>query len=314
MDSSDPVLRRLKLSDLRMLDAVAQRGSMARAAQSLHISQPAVSKAIAVLEQTLKVRLFDRTPTGVQPTIYGRALLDGGTAVFDELRQSVKQIHFMMDPEAGELRIGCSQPLAVGFVSAAVERINRKHPRIRFQVQEGDTATLKQHELRARKADLIFARSPIPAPEPDIEAEALFNDQLRVVVGTNSPWARRRNLRLCDLANAQWSIPPYDSVVGALNQEAFRNGGLALPEPAITTHSVHMQTSLLRTGRYVGVLPNSMLRLRGHELGLKILPVAMPHRPSKVAILTLKNRTLSPLAKLFVETARDLAKPLAAEN
>ena len=123
MDFSDPVLRRLKLSDLRLMQEVVQRGSMARAATFLHISQPALSKAIAALEQTLGVRLLDRTSTGVQPTIYGQALLRGGIEVFDELQQSVKQIRFMTDPTAGDLRIGCNQPLAVGLVSVVIERL-----------------------------------------------------------------------------------------------------------------------------------------------------------------------------------------------
>ena len=168
MDQSDPVLRRLKLSDLRMLEAVAQRGSMARAAASLNISQPAVSKAMTALEHTLNVRLLDRTPTGAEPTIYGRALLNGGNAVFDELRQSVKQIRHLADPSAGEVRIGCNQPHSIGFISVATERLNQKHPRIRVRVEESDTATLKQRELR-------------------------------VVVGKDSPWARRRAVRLADL-------------------------------------------------------------------------------------------------------------------
>ena len=199
MDPSDRILRRLKLSDLRMLEAVAQRGSMARAASFLNISQPAVSKAIAALEHTLNVRLLDRTPTGAEPTIYGRALLNGGNAVFDELRQSVKQIRHMADPSAGEVRIGCNQPHALGFISVAIERLNQKHPRIRVRLEEADTATLKQRELRARRVDMIFARSPIPCPEPDMEAEGLFNDQLRVVVGkstmskVHSPETKGRN-------------------------------------------------------------------------------------------------------------------------
>src|SRR2546423_15342150 len=146
MDQADPVLRRLKLSDLRMLEAVAERGSMARAAAFLNISQPAVSKAIAVLEQTLKVRLFDRTPTGVQPTIYGHALVNGGNAVFDELRQSVEQIRYMADPSAGHIRIGCSQPLAGGFAAVVIERIRQRQPGVRFQVVETDTVTLMQRE------------------------------------------------------------------------------------------------------------------------------------------------------------------------
>jgi DNA-binding transcriptional LysR family regulator len=151
MDQSDRVLRRLKLSDLRMLEAVAQRGSMARAASFLNISQPAVSKAIAALEQTLNVRLFDRTPTGAEPTIYGRALLSGGNTVFDELRQSVKQIRYMADPSAGEIRIGCNQPHAGGFAAVVIERIRRRQPGVRFQLEEAQ-------RLRSSSASCAPAR------------------------------------------------------------------------------------------------------------------------------------------------------------
>src|SRR5713226_5830508 len=108
MTVDDRVLRRLKLSDLRLFHAVVERGGMAKAAVHLNISQPAVSKAIAALEHTLGVRLLDRSPQGVEPTVYGRALLKGGIAVFDELKQSVKQIEFLADSTAGELRIGCT--------------------------------------------------------------------------------------------------------------------------------------------------------------------------------------------------------------
>ena len=314
MDSSDPILRRLKLSDLRMLEAIAQRGSIARAASFLNISQPAVSKAVAALERTLNVRLLDRTPTGVEPTIYGRALLNGGNVVFDELRQSVKQIRHMADPGAGEVRIGCNQPHSIGFISVAIERLNQKHPRIRVRIEESDTATLKQRELRARRVDMICVRSPIPCPEPDMEAKGLFNDQLRVVVGKGSPWARRRAVRLSDLEGEQWAMPPYDSVVGALIREAFLTSNVVLPEPAIATHSSQLLVNFVQTGRYISIMPDSMLHFRARELGMKTLPVALPHRPSIVAVLTLRNRTLNPLANLFIEAARELTKPLAGSN
>ena len=313
MDRSDSILRRLKLSDLRMLEAVAQRGSMARAAQSLNISQPAVSKAIAALERTLNVRLLDRTPTGVEPTIYGRALLNGGNAVFDELRQSVKQIGYMADPSAGEIRVGCTQPLALGFASVLIERFGQRSPGVRFHVEEAETVTLKR-QLRARKADMILVRSAVPSPEPDMEAEGLFNDPLRVVVGASSPWVRRREVRLSDLGGEEWALPPYDSVVGALIREAFAGSGVELPDPAVATHSIPLNLNVLRAGRHISVMPNSLVHLRARQLGLKVLPVALPHRPSTVAILTLKNRTLNPLANRFIGAARELAKRLAAAS
>ena len=95
----DRIGRRLKLRDLHILMSLAQSGSMGKAASELSISQPAVSKAIADVEHTLKVRLLDRTPLGVEPTRYGHALLKWGNAVFDDLRQSVKEIEYLSESD-----------------------------------------------------------------------------------------------------------------------------------------------------------------------------------------------------------------------
>ncbi len=128
MQWSDRVGRRLKLRDLHIVLAVAESGSMAKAAADLAISQPSVSKAIAEVEHVLGLRLFDRGPKGIEPTAYGRALVKCGVAVFDELRQGVKKLEFLVDPAAGELRIGCNETLAAGFVSAIIERLSRQYP------------------------------------------------------------------------------------------------------------------------------------------------------------------------------------------
>src|SRR5580704_6936242 len=108
MQWSDRIGRRLRPRDLHVFMAVAQHGNMAKAADSLAISRPVVSKTISELEHTLGVPLFDRNPKGVEPTLYGRALLRRSVAIFDELRQSVKEIEFLADPTLGELRLGCS--------------------------------------------------------------------------------------------------------------------------------------------------------------------------------------------------------------
>src|SRR6266853_2125778 len=108
MQLSDRIGRRMKLQDLHVLMTVMQAGSMGKAAQRLNISQPAISRSIAELEHALGVRLLDRHPQGIEPTEYGRALLNCGVAVFDDLRQGVKTIEFLADPEAGEVRIGCN--------------------------------------------------------------------------------------------------------------------------------------------------------------------------------------------------------------
>src|SRR4051812_43502432 len=98
MQLSDRIGRRLKLQDLHVLITVVQTGSMGKAAERLNTTQPNVSRSIAELEHTLGVRLLDRSRQGVEPTEYGRALLDCGVAVFDELRQGVKNIEFLANP------------------------------------------------------------------------------------------------------------------------------------------------------------------------------------------------------------------------
>jgi DNA-binding transcriptional LysR family regulator len=106
MRVSDRIGRRLKLHDLHVLMAVVQAGSMSKAAEFLNTTQPAVSRSIADLEHAFGVRLLDRSRQAVELTEYGRALLDGGVAMFDDLRQAVKNIEFLADPTAGEIRVG----------------------------------------------------------------------------------------------------------------------------------------------------------------------------------------------------------------
>src|SRR3954468_592199 len=122
MQPTDRIARRVKLHDLHILMAVVQAGSMNKAAGVLNMTQSAVSRSIAELERTVGVGLLDRHGRGVEPTGFGRALLHGGTAVFDDLRQALKDIEFLADPTGGEVRIGCSSILATNFVSAAIER------------------------------------------------------------------------------------------------------------------------------------------------------------------------------------------------
>src|SRR5882757_7003608 len=128
--------RRLRFRDLQVLFAVAQSGSMAKAAIQLGLTQPAVSDIVAGLEQMFAVRLFDRNPRGVEATIYGRALLKRGRAAFDELRQGIRDIEFLSDPTAGELKIGCPASVLGGTLSLAVGSFCRQYPRVVLRFDE----------------------------------------------------------------------------------------------------------------------------------------------------------------------------------
>src|SRR5258708_6344931 len=129
MHPASHISRRLKLRHLNVLLAVAQWGNMARAAEHLAISQPAVSKAIADLENTLGVRLLDRRPQGLELTHYGRAFLKRSIAIFNDLGTSVTELESLADPTAGEFQSRKNTTLAAGLVCSTVVRPFPQCPR-----------------------------------------------------------------------------------------------------------------------------------------------------------------------------------------
>jgi DNA-binding transcriptional LysR family regulator len=309
MDWIDRAGRRVKLRDLHILMAVAEAGSMSKASERLAVSHPVVSKTISDLEHTLGVRLFDRASHGVEPTAYGQALLQCGAAVFDAMRQGIKQIEFLDDPTSGELRIGCPDIITAGLLPAIIERFSRDYPKVRFHVVHANTAIMQFHELRNRNVELLFGRTPLPVADDDLAVETLFDEPFVAVAGPQSKWARRRSIELRDLLQEPWVLPPYDSAPGALILEIFRTAKLQPPVPSMATLSVQLTTNLIATGSYIGVLPRSVAHYT-RRVGLKILPARLTNQRIAVGIITVKNRTLSPLASLFLDRARKVAAPL----
>jgi DNA-binding transcriptional LysR family regulator len=195
-----------------VLFTVVQSGSMARAATALGITQPAVSAAIADLEHVLGVRLLDRSPHGVEPTLYCSTLLKRGRTAFDELRLGIKEIEFLADPTAGEVRIACPEPIAAGVLVPVIERLSRKYPRLSLHVNSTTTATLEYPQLHERTVDLVLAhliRPPVDGHLTDqLDAEVLFSDRFCLLVSAKSNWARRRKIDLAELANEPWISTP----------------------------------------------------------------------------------------------------------
>ena len=308
MTLHDRIHRRLKLRDLRLIMAMAELGSMVKAAARVHLTQSAVSRAIRELELTLGVRLFDRTPQGVEPTKYGRALLRGGVAIFDDLRTSVNEIEYLSDPTAGELRVGTGDATGFGVVPMLVDRFARQYPRATFEVVHSDTVTLLEHELRGRKVDLAVARVATDRLAENFEVSALYSDRLRIVAGRESVWARRRRVALADLVDEPWCLPPAGHPITSLVTEAFRRAGAHPPRRTATVSSAQFVTNLVARGHFLGVHSSMYLHLHPESRSLKVLPVELP-RSLPVSVITLKDRTLSPLARLFIERACEVAKP-----
>ena len=307
MKWTDRVGRRVKLRDLHIVLAVAEAGSMTRAAVELAVSYPVVSKTISELEHTLGVKLFDRSISGVEPTHYGRALLNSGVAVFDEMRKGLQQIESIKQPDAGELRIGSSIVVDGGFVPAIIERFSQDFPRAVLHVLHENIAIQQYDNLRNRRAELVLGRLPTTMTEPDLVAEPLFDEPHVVAAGSESRLAKRRNLTLADLIGEPWVLAEPGSLARSLQDEAFRKSGLEPPSATVVTVSLHLYTRLIETGRWLGLVPASVMRFGGKSMRIKVLPVKVPTPPAPVGFITVKDRTLTPLAERFIECTRKVA-------
>jgi DNA-binding transcriptional LysR family regulator len=306
--------RRIRLRDLHVFTTAVRLGSMAKAAKELGVSQPAVSEVIADLEHMLRVRLLDRTPRGVEPTVYGSALLRRSVAAFDELRQGIRDIEFLSDPSAGELRISCPESIAAGYLQPLVARFAKAYPRVVLDVDTVNTQSFPP-KLRDRSLDLVLARAGWPLDEPslveDFAIETVFDDKLVVAVGQNNPLARRKKLGWAELADQPWVLTGSDIWNYRLVAEAFRAHRLQPPKVHMKTLSVHLRASMAATRHCITTFPWSVL-LFHEQLRLAMLPVDLPSRSWPIMAVTLRHRTPSPIVARFLESARAVSRSISA--
>jgi len=311
MPWDERIKRRLKLRDLDILMTVVQSGSMGKAADRLSMFQPTISKSIADLEHTLGVRLLDRKPQGIEPTPYALALIGRTAAALNELKQGVQEIDSLADPTSGELRIAGTEGVIAGLFPAVIERLSKQYPRFAFYVTQVSPDLPQYRGLRERDVELIVGRLRPLVTDDDLKVDILFDDPLVVAAGAQSRWANRRKIDLAELLDEPWVLPPPDKFIGALFADIFRSCGLDRPKNCVVCSSIHMNDALLATGRYLAIYSASRLQLSAKRLSIKVLPVKLPAQSSRVGIVTLKNRTLSPIAQLFIKNMREVVAALS---
>lgn len=314
-DWDDHIGRRLRLRDLRTFFLVVQSGSISKAAQQLQVSHPAVSQVIADLERSLGVKLFDRSSRGVAPTPYANVLLARGRAAFDELKQGIRDIEFLTDPTSGELTIGYTQSIADTILSEVIERFSDRYARVTLWADIVPPPVVALSGLHDRTHDLILTRVPPAILDSevvaDVNVERLFDDPWIAVANSGNRRMRRRTIELADLLSEPWLLPPPDTLSFQVVADAFKARGLGMPTAVLVSHSMDLRAKLSARGRFVTVIPQSMLRSGNDGRALKKLPVDIPVRPWPVAVLTLRHRTLSPLVERFIDCARAVAKSMS---
>ncbi|MFM9889015.1 MAG: LysR family transcriptional regulator [Burkholderiales bacterium] len=309
MDAYARLARRLKLHELRVLLAAAQTGSLAKAAGQLALTQPAISKTVAELEAKLGLRLLDRTARGVAPTAEGKVLIARALNIFAELRHVTEEFESMADPSAGELRVVGAPLLVAGFLPRVLTRLAQDRPGLRYHVLEVDPEG-QFRALRTRVADIMVGRKPPGVQGEGITFEPLFEEKLFIVGGVNHPLVRKLKVTGDDLRQQRWILPLPDTSIGRLTATSLAALDVPTERPAVTSMSMLLRFQLLATGQFLTTLPGSLLHLSEMGPMLRPLPFDLPQGASDVGLASLRDVSLPPVARLFAQYAREVAKPL----
>ena len=291
--------RYLKTRELQVFLAVAESHSIAEAARRLSLTQPAVSKCINELENTLGVALFERDSRGISPTRYGEVLSRRAHSIFGEIRLAGEEISQLKGADSGKVSIGVMPVAAGGFAAAAVADLMTSHPGVCVSILEGDHEMLFE-ALRNRQIDLVVGRLPADLSASDLETELLYHDQLCVAAHPTHPLTQRKTIELEELADEYCVIPRLHSLAYQQLTRCFLHNRVRFPHKLVDTLSVQSVDALLATGKFIVLgLPCKVVDNRPGT-GLVKLPISLDTDWGPVGISYLAGHELLPVASQLI--------------
>jgi DNA-binding transcriptional LysR family regulator len=296
---------RLKMGELRVFVAVLEHRSFRKAAAALHVTQPAVTKAIAGMEDVLGIKLFDRRADGVEPTVHGMAFAPHAAAIFSELRSAAQALDIVSSGAKGTLHIGTVPMPGVACLPIAIRNLVRSHPDIFVSVVEARELDLAER-LRKREIELAIFRSALFNPGDDLHADVLFDERLCVLASIDHPLAARQSVTWQELLEHPWVLPPADSFFLNHVRRSLDQLGLALPRHVVESMSIGFQYGMVLHGSMLSFGLRSQFTFSPHRNLLAQLPVDIPAITGSVCVATLRSRQGSPLAHRIVEELRAL--------
>lgn len=297
--------RHLKLGELRVFIAVLEARSFRKAAAVLHLTQPAVTRAVASLEDMLGVRLFDRRSDGVEPTVHGLSFAPRAAAVFDELRRAAQDLALVSRGAQGSLRVGIVPMPAIPFLPIAVKRLRDDHPDVFVSIVEAREAELLDR-LRKRDIEIAILRLAVVDPGEEMKFDAFYDERLCVVAAKDHPLAARKRVTWPELLQQEWVMQPADCTFYEHVLVTLDRLGLAMPRQRVEAYSIQIQFGMVLHAGLLCFGMRSQVEFAPDKAMLVRLPFefATPVRP--VGAASLRTHELSPLAQQLIGHIRAL--------
>ena len=302
----------MELRDVEYFSVVAEHRHLGRAAAALGLTQPALSKCLRRLENTLGAKLVRRTPIGVDLTEEGAALALHARQLRLSLDDVAREVRNVSHGRVGHLRIGAASGMAERVLPAPCSALLKDAPRVTFKV------TLESNETlipALRNGDLDMIVSGIPdSPYEDLVQERLYDDEFAVFASANHPLTRQGKVTIADLAKGRWATTAINSLQWQWLQRSFENHGLPRPRAALETGAFSLTAVLTATSDLLWFTVNRRLQESARNLPLVEIPVKELKWIRHVGVSYRRNAYLSPVARRFIDILKDTAGqiPVAA--
>jgi DNA-binding transcriptional LysR family regulator len=299
---------RVRARHLALVVALADLGSLRRAAAAIALTQPAATKLLHDLEDAMGAPLFERHRWGMSPTPAGDTLVLAARGMLNDLAHAHADIAARKRGAVGSLRIGAVTGAVPRFLAPAIVALRRERPGLRVYALVNSSEVLVD---ALRRGDLEVAIAPRPPDDPldGIAVAPLAPEPLAVVARTGHPLARARRIELASLAGATWIVPPSGSPLRRDFDAFHAAAGLRLPADLIETVSIVATLALLQASEALSLVADDLARHYELHGAIVRLAVTLPATGTRYEVMTRAGRTLAPAAAGFVAEAVALATP-----
>lgn len=298
----------MKLDQLRNLVAVSRAGSVRQAARDRHLSQPAITRSIKLLEEELGCDLLHRQSHGVLPTASGRALIERALAIEAELRSARNEIAEIESVVTGDIRVSASPTVAVNLMPRAILALKEARPRVAVHVDEGVYPQVLP-SVRAGDIDLAVCLMPDELSEPELQAEVLLEDSLTPAVRRGHPLTRENDLDLGDLLDGEWIIFGRRGEDRDIYEQTFRLNGFEPPRSTLESTSFTCAMALVEKSDYLVLVPRQIFADRSRTWPVVPLSLRTPMQPWTIAAITRSGEIPSPACAALLRELRAAAMP-----
>lgn len=306
---------RLKTRHLALLLHLYEQRSVLRAAEAASMTQPAASKLLAEMEGLVGVPLFERHARGVEPTVFGMAMVRRARSALSEIERAREEIDALREGRLGQVSIGTVVNPGTTLVPQAIATVKRDFPGIQVQVEMDYSRPLVARLLDGQ-LDIVIGRIMGPEGADELEFEPLADEPHAVIVRAGHPLAAADTVRHADLQDYGWIMPPAASVLRNRLDAVFHQNGLRSPQNLVETASLPIIIHLLRHSDLLAALPPESVGPYLQTAQMQVLPIDLDVRMEYFGIIRRRDRTPPPgvahMLQTLRETARRLYPPLPA--